>query len=112
MYILVNKDLDMSIGKVAAQVAHAVCRTTYDDAPHTVVVLQATTEQLRNLSQYLWDHDKSNHLYIDEGVNEIPPYSITCLAVEPIDDDDDETRELFQGFELLREKPNWWRGSR
>jgi peptidyl-tRNA hydrolase len=105
MYILVNKDLKMSKGKTAAQVAHAASRVAENNgAAETVIVLEAHESQLRNLSQYLFDKDIHNVLYIDEGVNEIPPFSITALGVAPIDDEDDETRELFQGFPLMEDQ--------
>ena len=46
----------------------------------------------------------NSYLYIDEGMNEVPPFSVTALAIEPIDDDDTEKRDLFQAFNLLGEK--------
>lgn len=79
MYVLVNSDLEMSAGKVAAQVAHAVARLDVK-APKEMLVLQATTEQLHNLSTYLTTLTLPHHLYIDEGVNEVPPMSATALA--------------------------------
>lgn len=79
MYVVVNKDLDMSAGKVAAQVAHAVARLDVE-APAEMIVLESTTEQLHNLERYLNDMGVPNSLYIDEGVNEVPPMSATALA--------------------------------
>lgn len=105
MYILVNKDLGMSIGKTAAQVAHAVARLKSKHS-ETVIVLQATGEQLKNLERYLDQRKIKSYLYIDEGVNEIAPYSVTVLAVEPIEYDD---FDLFKDFELLAVRGRRWR---
>lgn len=111
MYVLVNKDLDMSTGKIAAQVAHATVRLAVKEVPRTVVVLEATGEQIKNLERYLDREKVGCFLYIDEGANEIPPFSVTTLAVAPIDDDDMELRELFQGFNLLKKTVKcFWHG--
>lgn len=100
----------MSIGKACAQVAHAVARVAIKEVPRTVVVLEATGEQIKNLERYLDREKIPCFLYIDEGVNEISPFSVTALAVSTIDDDELEVRELFQGFNLLQGKTCWWHG--
>jgi peptidyl-tRNA hydrolase len=105
MYVLVNGDLGMSIGKTAAQVAHAVARLQPKVEPYSVIVLSATTEQLHNLKQYLDNYKVDNHLYIDEGVNEIDAYSVTALAIAPMTED---LFFLFDGFKLLGGKP-WFK---
>ena len=102
MYVIVNKDLKMSKGKVAAQVAHAVARLNVKDAADTCIVLQATTEQIRNLGIYLALRGIKSHQYIDEGANEVPPYSITAMAVRPIDELDTKAIETFKNLELLK----------
>ena len=79
LYVVVNGDLKMSIGKTAAQVAHAVSRLKVKE-PHTVIVLRGNTEQLHNLKMYIESLNINHHLYIDEGVNEILPMSVTVLA--------------------------------
>ncbi len=105
MYILVNKDLKMSKGKIAAQVAHASARCAYANGyADTVVVLEATAEQMKNLERYLDFYGIDSSLYIDEGVNEVPPFSVTALAVQPIEDDDEAARDIFQGFDLLGDR--------
>lgn len=102
MYVVVNVDLKMSIGKIAAQVAHAVTRVEVTAPPKIVIVLAAKTEQIHNLKAYLDQNKISNHLYIDEGVNEVDPMSATVLAIEKIDEDD--PAEYLQGFKLLKNK--------
>lgn len=101
MYVIVNKDLKMSKGKVAAQVAHAVARLDILVPAHTCIVLQATTEQIRNLGTYLKGR-LGQATYIDEGANEVPPYSITAMAVEPIYKDDFASLAIFENLELLK----------
>lgn len=102
MYVVVNKDLKMSKGKTAAQVAHAVSRLQPKTEPHTVIVLQATTEQLRNLAVYLSREGIRNYTYIDEGVNEVPPYSLTVMAVAPIITTMLSHIAIFENLELFR----------
>lgn len=104
LYVLVNKDLGMSVGKTAAQVAHAISRVDLG-APHTVIVLEAGTEQLHNLKQYLGAANIPHHLYIDEGINEVPPMSATALAFGMVVDN--FTPDFIAGFKLYKERTLW-----
>lgn len=104
IYVVVNEDLNMSPGKVAAQVAHAVARLEMK-IPKTVIVLQGTTEQIRNLDAYIEDTPYCRAMYIDEGVNEIKPMSITALAFGMVDDE--IVPDFISGFKLYREKTLW-----
>jgi len=101
LYIVVNKDLKMSVGKTSAQVAHSVARLKIK-APRIVIVLQATTEQMHNLNTYLDSTEIGHHLYIDEGVNEIAPMSVTALAFGLVEDD--FVPDFIAGFSLLRRR--------
>lgn len=105
LYVVVNTDLKMSIGKASAQVAHAVARIGIT-APKIVIVLGATTEQLHNLDQYLTSAKIAHHLYIDEGVNEVPPMSATALAFGNIPED--LMPDYVAGFQLLGVKGKRW----
>lgn len=107
MYVIVNKDLGMSIGKTAAQVAHAVARLELGQ-PRTVIVLEGTTTQLLGLDKYLEQNHLPRHLYIDEGLNEVPPMSPTALAFGMVADD--FTPDYIAGFKLYTEgRSRWWR---
>lgn len=107
IYILVNGELKMSPGKVAAQVAHATAMLDkfnsafIGEYKRAVIVLEAKNEiQMRSLEEYLFNAGLSSYLYIDEGVNEVTPYSLTAMSVQPIDSDDEEKREIFAPFPL------------
>ena len=104
LYVLINGSLKMSKGKVSAQVAHAVSLIDNSDwltqTTRKVVVLEAkNAEQMNNFSYYLHDKGYDTFLYIDEGANEVPPYSLTAMAVEP-NEDDEEFVNLFKDFKL------------
>lgn len=109
-YVVVNKELKMSAGKSMAQVAHAImtvasheCLENYKSAMQkTVIVLEGTGDQIRNLFSYLADRDIGCDYVIDEGVNEIPTMSITALATETFDIEDREKRDIFSGFKLYK----------
>ncbi len=97
----------MSAGKAAAQAVHAAMLLQNlgvefaDNYKRTVIILEAeNAEQIRNLEEYCDNAGVATFRYIDEGVNEIAPYSVTSLVVEPIDADDEETRGIFATFKL------------
>lgn len=101
MYVVVNKDLNMSIGKTAAQVAHAVARMEVG-VPHTVIILEGTTWQLTGLNKYMQDNNLPHALYIDEGVNEVDPMMPTAFAFGMVAPD--FTPDFIKGFKLLTPK--------
>lgn len=107
LYVILNKELNMSAGKAAAQTAHAVAmlgnfnNAFIDFNKRTVIVLEAENEaQIRNLNEYLFNEGLSSYYYIDEGFNEVGPYSVTAMAVEPIAAGDEERRQIFAPFNL------------
>lgn len=108
LYVVLNKELKMSAGKAAAQTAHAVMllgehhNDFTDSFKRTVIVLEAKNQaQIENLWEYLTSADIYSNYYIDEGHNEVAPYSITALAVEPIAAYDEAKREIFAPFSLF-----------
>lgn len=110
LYVVLNKELNMSAGKAAAQAVHAAMMAG-ERSNHfikypkrTVIVLEGTTEQIKNLQEYLDIAGIWSDYYIDEGVNEVGAYSATALAVEPIMADDKAKREVFKSFSLFYEE--------
>lgn len=108
MYVVVNKELGMSTGKTAAQVAHAVARLDVG-VPKTMIVLEGTTEQIHNLDTYLERMSVPHHMYIDEGVNEVRPMSATALAYGMVADD--FTPDFIKDFDLYTESESLGFGS-
>jgi peptidyl-tRNA hydrolase len=109
MYVVVNKDLKMSIGKTAAQVAHAVARLEMG-IPYKVVVLEASTEQIHNLDTYLEQEIIPHHLYIDEGGYEVPTMSATAIAFGMFKVD--EVPSYIWELKLLSKPRGWGSSSR
>jgi peptidyl-tRNA hydrolase len=118
IYVLLNGSLKMSPGKAAAQAVHAVgalnrhygIRDWSDRTQRTVIILEAENqEQMDNLQEYLAELDVPTGSYIDEGVNEISPYSVTALAVGPIAADDIEKRAILKPFPLFPRKRGFFK---
>lgn len=107
MYILVNKDLKMSGGKLASQCCHSVCkairvleRQQPKDKGYTewlkngeakVVLRSNEKEMLEIIAQYEVDervNRNSSNIWcahtLDAGKTEIAPNSLTTLAFRPI----------------------------
>lgn len=98
MYILVNKDLKMSPGKLAAQVAHSAVKAAHIgflNEPdwweewykhsYTKIVLKASEFQMKEIiKNYI---ECTAHTY-DEGRTEIPKGSLTTIAFIPMPKDD------------------------
>lgn len=110
LYIILNGELKMSAGKAAAQAVHAAMMLNGNSKEdfirpyrRTVIVLEAkNSEQIKNLYNYLDTDDVVDcNYYIDEGENEVDAYSVTALAIGPIEYDDWEKREMFESFPLF-----------
>jgi peptidyl-tRNA hydrolase len=106
LYVILNGSLNMSAGKAAAQAVHAAMMLSPDDLlpfngqdkpyKRTVIILEARDQdQLHGISDYLFEANINHEYYVDEGVNEVDAFSLTALAVAPIDHDDYEKREIF-----------------
>ena len=114
IYIFLNKSLGMSVGKAAAQAAHAaVFAAAESDTseqqlwrvnPHkTIIVLEARNEEhLRSISTYLQQRGFYSNMIVDEGVNEIDPHTITALSTCIIDKNNDHTKQTFSTFSLYK----------
>lgn len=118
MYILVNKDLKMGAGKIAAQVGHVVgiiveeiLKKAYDTTTsesledydyyerwtknnmYKKVTLKATEEELRNFIKT----EKKCRCIVDAGLTQIAPNSLTVVGFFPRDD----LAEKFKHLKLL-----------
>lgn len=107
LYVVLNKELNMSAGKAAAQAVHAAMmlgergNSFITHNKRTVVVLGAeNAEQIKNLQEYISLTPLLADYYIDEGINEVGAYSVTALACEPIEAGDEKFREIFAPFKL------------
>jgi PTH2 family peptidyl-tRNA hydrolase len=104
-YIVANKGLGMSGGKLAAQVAHAAVKgyaasnptggtanslvPAWNDSGHTKIVLEARdTEHLLMVERFLNERGIETALIIDEGRTEIAPHTPTALATVIVDKED------------------------
>lgn len=98
--IVVRADLSMSIGKTAAQVAHAAIEAykaakkkrswvaAWEAEGMKKVVLQVDTlEALRLLEKKARAANIPTALIKDAGLTEIPSGSITCLGIGPAPDE-------------------------
>lgn len=97
--IVVNKSLGMSVGKIAAQVAHASVLSLLEanesvaagwlDNSYPKIVLQVeTTSDLLELKKAADEQKIPNALVIDEGRTEVTNGSITCLGIGPFTRED------------------------
>lgn len=119
LYIFVNKGLDMSGGKIAAQVAQAtagilcenlnpLCKEwwTGPGYHHAVYVMHADdNEHMYTIERYLHDRGFKTFMMIDEGMTEIRPITPTAMAVDIVDKDDEHVAATFSVFKLYKDKP-------
>jgi len=100
MVIAVRKDLRLSPGKLAAQVAHAAVNCAlvakrrqperfdpwYDEGQKKVVVKVANLQELLELKVAAEDAGLVTSLVTDAGMTELPPNTTTCLGIGPAPD--------------------------
>lgn len=116
MYVLVNDDLKMGKGKIAAQVGHVtemmaehLTSLAYESSKVTddllgymkyktsgrkKVILCGTQKDLENLSK-----DKDAFVVIDAGRTEVPKDSMTVVGVLP----SNKNKDRFKEFKLLKD---------
>jgi len=107
--IVVRKDLKMSPGKIAAQVAHASVeawkradkkvREAWEREGAKKVVLQVESEE-----ELLELKKKAGKLPValirDAGLTEVPPGTLTCMAIGPAREE--EVDKLTGSLKLLK----------
>lgn len=116
MYIIINKGLDMSPGKIAAQAGHAAVEayrisdqalidSWYLGGHYAKYVMEARdTEHLRNIQQYLEARGFKVVPIIDEGHTEVPALSYTALGVALVDKSDPHTKATFSSLKLYKDR--------
>ena len=114
MYIIMNKGVKMSTGKMIAQGSHTSCEAVRISKPdmvkawnehgfYTKLVLEARdSEHLKTFQKYLEYRNIKSALIIDEGRTEIPKHTPTALGVEIIDKN--EFGPIFKGLNLFKDK--------
>jgi peptidyl-tRNA hydrolase len=117
MYVFVNRGLDMTPGKLAAQVHHAAIlgweltpkdsnlrRLYFRSGHYKTVVLEASDEaHLRNIHDYLTARDVQNVMVIDEGHTEVPLMTPTVIGTEVVDKNHPHISGIFGEFNLYNE---------
>jgi PTH2 family peptidyl-tRNA hydrolase len=97
MVIAVRKDLKLSPGKLAAQVAHAAVNCAleakkkrsewfdpwYREGQKKVVVKVTGLKELFELKEAAEAAGLTTSLIIDAGMTELPPNTTTCLGIGP-----------------------------
>ncbi|MBM4237304.1 MAG: peptidyl-tRNA hydrolase [Euryarchaeota archaeon] len=97
MVIAVRKDLKLSPGKTAAQVAHAAVncalaskkrkpewfREWYEEGQKKVVVKVSGLAELFQLKEVAEVEGLVTSLVVDAGLTELPPGTTTCLGIGP-----------------------------
>jgi len=101
MVIAVRKDLKLSSGKLAAQVAHAAVNCAlaakrkkadwfdrwYSEGQKKVVVKVASLDELLRLKVAAEDAGLVTSIITDAGLTELPPGTTTCLGIGPAPED-------------------------
>jgi peptidyl-tRNA hydrolase len=126
-YIVANKSLGMSAGKLAAQVGHAAVKgfqmslenelatltkgpadpsplNEWDKTGHTKIVLEARdTEHLIAFREFAKSRGYGSYLIIDEGRTEVAPHSPTALGFPILDKADRDVAHTFADLRTYRD---------
>ena len=121
----------MSVGKAAAQAAHAemlaledyhsgesyagdpqfewverirpIHKEWIDSGHYTKLVMEARDENhLWNIEYYLRTRGYRTYTVVDEGRTEIDPFTKTAMAVELVDKDDERIQQHFGEFRIYK----------
>jgi len=97
LVIVVRDDLEMSVGKLSAQVAHAAVTCAleakvkkakwfsewYREGQRKVVLRAEGVDELRELKEKASRAKLPVALITDAGLTELPPNTTTCLGIGP-----------------------------
>lgn len=97
LVVVVRDDIEMSVGKLAAQVAHAAVSCALDAKVHRpkwfsewfregqrkVVLRAQDLDELRALRDRAVRAKLPNAFITDAGLTELPPSTVTCLGIGP-----------------------------
>jgi PTH2 family peptidyl-tRNA hydrolase len=118
-YLVANKGLGMSAGKLAAQVAHAAVKgyeltlgslqmgaeiEEWNKTGHTKIVLEvADTAHLQAFREFAKSRGFNSWLVIDEGRTEVAPHSPTALGFPILDKADRDVAHTFADLKTYRD---------
>lgn len=102
LVIVIRDDLRMSVGKLAAQVAHAAVTCAldtksrkpkwfsewYKEGQRKVVLKAEDVKELRALEDKAARAGLTHALITDAGLTELPPNTTTCLGIGPAPEKD------------------------
>lgn len=109
--IIVRKDLDMSCGKIAGQVAHASVMAYrmadsvherekwYNEGQKKIVLKVPDLKMLISLEEIAIFSKIQTHRIIDFGLTQIEPNTLTCIAIGP--DEDEKIDTVIKELKLL-----------
>jgi len=115
-YVIVPLKPKMSKGKIASQVAHATFLalekyryknkinklSEWTNNSMCVIVLECKDViALHSADEYLTFANIQHHLYIDEGLTEVEPFTPTALATGIVSEED---QWMFEKFKLFGHK--------
>lgn len=115
IYIIMNKALRMSAGKLASQSAHAAALAVinspremvnrWEDAAHKAVIVLSGHDEayLKTAQEYLEQRKIHTIPIIDEGITEVDPLSWTALTSQILDKDSDDIKAAFSVFHSYRD---------
>jgi len=106
--IVVRKDLKLSKGKLAAQVAHAAVSSAeiskfkkqwIEEGQKKIVVKCDSLDELLKIYEETKRLSISSALIQDAGLTEVPPGTITCIGIGP--DEEEKIDKITKNLKLL-----------